>query len=137
MRTKILLLGSLLALTSCTDQATHRPTKSTAATSWCCLVDPNHGSLLMQDSQASRARLDSWVSRNASHLTITGGAKPRFILLHVGADFKIKDQMRLADQSSPKASHKLTPAAVAELRACFNGGRPVKINWPTKSVQPL
>ena len=137
MRTKLLLLGILLTLTGCADQATQHPAKSTAATSWCCLVDPDHGSLLMPDNKASRARLDSWVNRNASHLSITGGAKPRFILLHVGADFKIKDQMPLADQSAPNAPHKLTPPEVEGLRACFAGGRRVKINWPAKSVQPL
>ncbi len=137
MRTKLLFLGMLATLTGCADQATQQPPKTTAATSWCCLVDPDHGSLLMPDNKASRARLDSWVSRNADHLSITGGAKPRFILLHVGADFKIKDQMPLADQSSPKAPHKLTQAEVESLRTCFNGGRRVKINWPSKTVQPF
>ena len=112
MRTKLLLLGILLTLAGCADQATQLPTQSTAATSWCCLVDPDHGSLLMPDNKASRATLDSWVSRNADHLTIKGGAKPRFILLHVGADYKIKDQMPLADQSSPNGPHKLAPVEV-------------------------
>ena len=127
------MVSVILGLVGCADQKTSP--KSTV--SWCCLVDPERGSLLMPDTPASRASLEAWVNRNASHLSISGGAKPRFVLIHVGADLRIKDQMPLADQPAPGAPHRLTPAEAATLRACFQGGTKVKIDWPTKTVQRL
>ena len=131
-----LLAGSAAFLSSCAQSSTSgRGSKS--ANSQCCLVDPGHGALLMPDRADSRAALEGWVNKNAHHLSITGGAKPRFILLYVSKELSIKDQMPVADQSSPTAPHKLTDAEVASLRACFSGGTRVRVDWPTKTVRPL
>lgn len=134
-----LLATGAAFLSSCAQSSTSGGTRSggKSSNSQCCLVDPGHGALLMPDRADARAALENWVNKNAHHLSITGGAKPRFILLYVSRDMVIKDQMPVADQSSPTAPHKLTDAEVASLRACFNGGTRVRVDWPTKSVKPL
>lgn len=102
---------------------------------YCCLVDPAQGSLLVEDSPAFRNSLDSWVTKNAAHLSIKGGAKPRFILLYVGKELTIKDKMPLSDQASPTAPHRLTGEEVRNLRSCFAGGRSVQIDWAGNRVR--
>jgi hypothetical protein len=56
--------------------------------------------------------------------------------MYVGKDYRIIDQMPLADQDSPGEPHKLSEAEVATLRTCFNGGKTVKIDWANKKVIP-
>jgi hypothetical protein len=124
----LLAAAALLSLNSCAT------TGSTNSNEWCCLVDPGHGALLMPNTKTSKVALENWVSQHAGHLTTSGGAKPRFVLMYVGKDMRIKDQMPLADQISPTAPHKLSAAEVNALRACFQGGKPVKIDWANKRV---
>jgi hypothetical protein len=102
----------------------------------CCLVEPGRPSLLMPNSKACKAALEQWVNKNARHLSTSGGAKPRFVLMYVGKDQRIKDQMPLTDQASPTAPHKLTEREVSDLRACFRGGKTVKVDWASKRVVP-
>lgn len=127
-----LLAGCSVLLSSCATSGSGGSSKSR-----CCLLEPGHGALLMPETASSRAALERWVNQNAHHLSINGGAKPRFILLYVSKEMAIKDQMPVTDQSGPTAPHKLTAADVAALRACFTGGQRVKVDWATKSVRPL
>ncbi len=126
------VLSSLLlcCLSSCAT------TGSTGGGESCCLVEPGRPSLLMPNSKSSKAALEQWVNTHANHLSASGGAKPRFVLLYVGKDQRIKDQMPLTDQASPAAPHKLTENEVSDLRACFRGGKTVKVDWASKRVIP-
>jgi hypothetical protein len=121
---------TLLSLNSCatTSPATGSPS--------CCLVDPGSSPVLLPDSPSSKAALEAWVTKHSSNLSTTGGAKPRFILMYVTGKYEIKHQMPLSDQASPTAPHKLSESDVNDLRACFRGGKSVKIDWANKKVIP-
>jgi hypothetical protein len=123
-----LAAAALVCLNSCANPGL------TAANKWCCLVEPGHGALLMPNTPASKQALEAWVNKHAGHLTTSGGAKPRFVLMYVGKDLKIEDQVPLADQTTPTAPHKLSDSEVSELRACFRGGKLVKIDWVNKKI---
>lgn len=89
---------------------------------------------MMPDRVGAGQALEQWVNTHAHKLSISGGAKPRFVLLHVSKDSTIKDQMPVTDQTGPGKPHRLTDQEVAKLRACFGGGRKAKVDWATKRV---
>ena len=124
----LLVTAALLTLNSCAT------TGSTTSNEWCCLVEPGQGALLMPNTKASKTALEHWVAKHAGSLSTSGRAKPRFVLMYVGKDMRIKDQMPLTDQASPSAPHKLSSSVVNDLRACFQGGKQVKIDWANKRV---
>jgi hypothetical protein len=121
---------ALCCLSSCTTP------NGSGGNESCCLVEPGRPSLLMPNSKACKVSLEQWVNKNARHLSASGGAKPRFVLMYVGKDQRIKDQMPLTDQASPTAPHKLAASEVNALRDCFRGGKTVKIDWANKRVIP-
>ncbi len=125
---RFLLTTTLLSLTSCAT------TGGSGAQKRCCLVDPDHGTLLMPNTPEHKADLEAWVTQHGSKLTTAGNVKPRFFLMYVGKDRKIQDKLPVADQDSPTAAHKLSPNDIGGLRACFRGGQSVKVDWAHNQI---
>jgi hypothetical protein len=126
-------LGMVL-LSGCANGTSASTTKPQAARSSICLVDPQGATKLVYPMRGNQFQLDQWVVKHREHLNLKGGTKPRFILLFVSSDRKIKDKILIFDQRKPGAPNQLSASAVSSLKDWFAQGETVTVDWATNRV---